>query len=98
MNLSELRAQALERDGGCVWPGCGVRNPDWLQLAHLIHRGMGSLKSVNTLENTVMLCAGPDTLDHHGILDGRTVAGRRLEVCGLLAAYLRRERCGGSSS
>ena len=83
MNLSALRAEALERDGGCRWPGCCYAGR--LELAHLEHRGMGGHPSANTLENVVILCEM-----HHAILDGRTVQGRRLEVCGLLVAYLRR--------
>jgi hypothetical protein len=58
-------------------------------MAHLEHRGHGGHDSANRLENVVMLCgAGPGSADHHGILDGRTVQGRRHEVCRLLAAYL----------
>lgn len=52
MNLSELRAEVFERDGGCVWPSCTLdtsNNP--LQLAHLQHRGMGGSQSRNTADN-----------------------------------------------
>lgn len=70
--LAELRAQALERDGGCVWPNCGhditYGNP--LQMAHLNHRGMGGSTSVNTLDGVVMVCR-----IHHDCLDGRTGLG-----------------------
>ncbi len=91
MKPADLRALALERDGGCRWPDCDVRNSDLLQLAHLEHRGAGGSEQANRLANTVMLCFGPGTADHHGILDGRTVAGRRREVRVLLTAWLRRE-------
>jgi hypothetical protein len=57
-------------------------------MAHLEHRGMGGHDSANRLGNVVMLCAGPGTADHHGILDGRTVAGRRHAVVALLQAWL----------
>lgn len=66
--LSVLRADVLERDGGCVWPGCDTTDP--LQLAHLTHRGMGGSKTRNTEANTVILCRL-----HHDCLDGRTGLG-----------------------
>ncbi len=90
MRPADLRALALERDRGCRWPECPVRDPGRLELAHLEHRGMGGSDEANTPGNTVMLCSGAGTADHHGILDGRTVAGRRREVRVLLTAWLRR--------
>jgi len=62
----------MERDGGCVWPGCDreITSMNPLQLAHLKHRGMGGSKTRNTEENCVILCA-----DHHDCLDGRTGLG-----------------------
>jgi hypothetical protein len=87
MELAELREQAMLRDKGrCAWTGCGIR--DRLEMAHLHHRGMGGSDEANRLENVAMLCAGPGTPDHHGILDGRTVAGRRREVALLLGQVL----------
>jgi hypothetical protein len=69
VSLSQLRAEVLERDGGCVWPGCDTPQQN-LQLAHLTHRGMGGSEAANTPANTVMLC-----LRHHDCLDGRTGLG-----------------------
>lgn len=85
MNLSELREQALERDGGCVWPSPLHEGP--LELMHLTHRGMGGDDSVNTLDQVAIGCRF-----HHDILDGRSVAGRKQAVADLLAAYLGRKR------
>lgn len=68
MSLSQLRADVLERDGGCVWPGCNSGLP--LQLAHLTHRGMGGAPERNTMSNCVALCTR-----HHDCLDGRTGLG-----------------------
>lgn len=88
--LQELRSQALERDGGCVWPGCDQNTKadyhesgrnyfdrlDDLQLAHLTHRGMGGSSQRNTLDNVVILCRR-----HHDCLDGRTGLGTlRIEL------------------
>lgn len=67
-DLSSLRANVLERDGGCVWPV--DHHEGKLELAHLSHRGMGGSTSRNTEENCVTLC----TL-HHNCLDGRTGLG-----------------------
>lgn len=67
--LSDLRAEVLERDGGCIWPGC-EHHTEPLQLAHLTHRGMGGSKSRNTPDNCVTLCR-----IHHDCLDGRTGLG-----------------------
>ena len=84
-DLSVLRAQALERDGGCVWPSRFHEGP--LELMHLTHRGMGGDEKVNRLDQVAIGCRA-----HHDILDGRSVAGRKAAVCDLLAAYLGRER------
>ena len=71
--MAELRESAMERDGGCRWPGCiyaidGFTNP--LQMAHIKHRGMGGSKSRNIPENCAWLCER-----HHDVLDGRTALG-----------------------
>lgn len=79
--LSDLREQAFALAGWeCEWPGCLIR--DGLVLAHLNHRGMGGLNAANVVENVACLCTY-----HHDILDGRTVRGRRFEVCALLKAF-----------
>ncbi len=73
MSLSELRAEALERDRGCRWPGCTYDIDDFqnrLEMAHLTHRGMGGSEEANTLDNVVSLCRR-----HHDCLDGRTGLG-----------------------
>lgn len=68
-DLAELRAQALERDGGCKWPGCDyqIDLANNLQMAHIKHRGMGGRTSVNRLDEVVILCAL-----HHRLFDGET--------------------------
>lgn len=68
MTPSELREIVLDRDGGCVWPGCDRNEP--LEMAHLTHRGMGGSKHRNTEDNAVILCQ-----THHSCLDGRTGLG-----------------------
>ena len=84
--LSKLRTEAMERAGSqCEWPNCGTAYE--LQMAHLVHRGMGGSPKANTLANVCMLC-----VYHHDILDGRTVKGRRHAVTGLLGYYLRTKR------
>jgi hypothetical protein len=76
----------MKRDGGmCQWPGCGMTTE--LQMAHLVHRGMGGSPKANVLENVVMLCTY-----HHDILDGRAEKGRRHAVTQLLTHYLRTKR------
>ncbi len=76
----------MERDAGmCQWPGCGVTSG--LQMAHLVHRGMGGSPKANVLSNVVMLC-----LFHHDILDGRSEKGRRHAVQTLLSYYLTQRR------
>ena len=88
-DLSELRAQALERDGGCRWPGCTLTIDDFanrLEMAHLVHRGMGGNPGVNQLSEVVMLCR-----THHDCLDGRTGLGTlRYELATMLRHELHR--------
>jgi hypothetical protein len=85
--LSELRADALERDGGCRWPGCDYAIDEFanpLQMAHLTHRGMGGGTERNRLDNVIMLCS-----THHNCLDGRTGLGTlRLELNAMLKAQI----------
>ena len=59
---SELRVQALERDGYvCVWPGC---HATWrLEMAHLLPKGSGGK---NVIGNVAMMCKY-----HHAMHDGR---------------------------
>ena len=67
--LAELREACFARDGGCKWPGhvdFGHIELDTLQMAHIVHRGMGGSKERNTLDGVVALCAF-----HHSIYDGR---------------------------
>jgi 5-methylcytosine-specific restriction endonuclease McrA len=70
--LYALREEVFIRDHyRCVWPGCsGPRSlaliDGGLQLAHLVHRGMGGSKYANRPENCVTLCSF-----HHDIFDGR---------------------------
>ena len=71
-DLKALRHEVFERDGyECKWPGCGsdigfppATNP--LEMAHLVHRGMGGSKERNTLDGCITLCRY-----HHSIFDGR---------------------------
>jgi len=64
--LSALRDEAMARDGRCRWPGCTYTEREApLQMAHLVHRGMGGSKYANRLENVAMLCE-----IHHRCLDG----------------------------
>lgn len=87
-DLSLLRVAAMERAGNtCEWPRCF--STDRLQLAHLLHRGMGGSEAANTLGNVAILCGW-----HHDILDGRTVKGRRAEVATLLGSFLIGRRWG----
>ena len=82
MSLSELREEALERDGyRCVWPGCQSR--DDLEMAHLEPKGMGGRPSVNVIDNVAILCRR-----HHSLLDGRSHYGLKRELLYLLEAYL----------
>jgi len=71
--LSALRDEVFARDGSCRWPGCVLPTTDaWgyehnpLEMAHLVHRGMGGSRERNTLANVVVLCRA-----HHALLDGR---------------------------
>lgn len=76
--LAALRETVFDRDGWrCVWPGCSddsgltaLPPGRTLQLAHLVHRGMGGSKYANRPENCVTLCSV-----HHDCLDGRTSLG-----------------------
>ena len=82
MSLRALRDNVLERDGQCVWPGCDyeITGTNPLQLAHLVHRGMGGSQSRNTEDNCVTLCR-----IHHDILDGRQGIGKsRYELVTML--------------
>lgn len=80
--LRDLREEVFSRDRyRCVWPGCSTSEWDQrffgvnptaenlarpLQLAHLVHRGMGGSKYANRPDNCVTLCRL-----HHDIFDGR---------------------------
>jgi len=77
---SELRAQAMERDGGCLWPDDGQHDGP-LEMAHLQQASQGG---PDTLDNVVMLCQF-----HHDVLDNRTVKGRREAMMTLLREHLR---------
>ena len=99
MSLHQLKADVLERDGGCVWPGCDyeITGTNPLQLAHLTHRGMGGSKHRNTEDNCVTLCR-----KDHDVFDGRM--GLQFTICRTrtaLDAYLRglpsREKNHGST-
>lgn len=81
MNRSDLRAEALERDGGCVWPQCTGTEP--LEMAHIRGIGMGGRPSADTLDNVAILCRF-----HHALLDGRSHFRLRVELSNLLSAYL----------
>lgn len=75
---SELRAQALERDGHrCRWPNCSS-GP--LEMCHLKQLSQGG---ADHLFNVVMLCRF-----HHGVLDNRIQNGRRDAIRQLLEAWL----------
>ena len=74
-----LRAQALERDQGCVWPDDFHDGP--LEMAHLEPSGMGGRGSVDVLANVRTLCRR-----HHGLLDGRDHAGLKRALVALLKA------------
>lgn len=83
VNRSDLRAQAMARDGRCVW--CAVLGyrkdrSDILELAHLRGVGMGGRKSADTLDGVGTLCR-----IHHDLLDGRNYADKRVEIAGLLS-------------
>jgi 5-methylcytosine-specific restriction endonuclease McrA len=81
-SLSGLRNEANDRaQGMCEWPKCG--SPYDLEMAHLIHRGMGGSPAANVLSNVAMLCRY-----HHDIFDGRSEQGRKKAVADLLRAYL----------
>lgn len=87
VNRSDLRAQALARDGRCVW--CAVLGyrkdrSDILELAHLRGVGVGGRKSADTLDGVLIL----DRVCHD-MLDGRQMSGRREAVAGLLAHIVR---------
>ena len=86
-DLKALRAEVLHRDRGwCVWPGC---EPDIdktpLQMAHLVHRGMGGSVERNTASNCVTLCSY-----HHSIFDGRDGSSNtKRELAVMLKAQIR---------
>lgn len=88
---SELREQAMIRDGGrCVW--CQVLGfdkdlSDIKECAHLRGIGAGGRKSGDTLANQATLCR-----PHHDLLDGRQLSGRREALAGLLAYIVRTRR------
>lgn len=84
---SELRIQALARDGRCVWcavTGQKTDRSDVLESAHLRGIGAGGRKSGDTLENLITLCRW-----HHDLLDGRSHSSQRFEVAGLLAHIIK---------
>lgn len=64
-NLSQLRADVLDRDQGCIWP---ADHDGPLELVHLRHRGMGGTTTHNNERDCVIMCRF-----HHAIYDGRTV-------------------------
>lgn len=60
--MNPLRAEAVARDGGCMWPpSCDL--PGRLEMAHIIPKGSGGSDTIN---NVVMLCKY-----HHDLHDGR---------------------------
>lgn len=78
---SELRAVAMERDGGrCAWPGCS--EVFRLEMSHIWPIGMGGRKSADTIENVWMLCKRD-----HDHFDGRTPQRQR-EYRALAEAYV----------
>lgn len=86
MTPSELRPIVLERDGGCVWPGCSIEIDQWnpLEMAHLTHRGIGGSEAANREDNCVMLCRL-----HHTVFDGRQGQGKaRTEIASMLRAVV----------
>lgn len=90
-SLAPLRNEAMERAGHmCEWPGCGMRQN--LQMAHLVHRGMGGSPKANVLANVCILCDY-----HHDILDGRSVKGRRNAVQRLLSYWLTQKWTDGTT-
>lgn len=76
--MSALRKLVFVRDGSrCRWPGCGTT--DDLEMAHLVHRGMGGSREQNTVDNCLVLCSF-----HHDMFDGR-ITLKRWELARLLA-------------
>lgn len=87
--LRSLREEVFARDQGCVWPGCDARYANGkvygLQLAHLVHRGMGGSKYANRPDNCVTLCRM-----HHDIFDGRDGSSNtKRELAVMLKAQIR---------
>ncbi|HYZ91991.1 MAG TPA: DUF222 domain-containing protein [Actinomycetota bacterium] len=56
-----LRRVLVERDGGCVWPGCACAH--WLHAHHVIHVAHGGRTDE---DNLVMLCPTHHRLVHEG--------------------------------
>ena len=79
---SDLRAEALERDGWqCAWPTCDVE-ASWLEMAHIWPIGMGGRRDADVIDNVWMLCKY-----HHDLFDGR-VPQKQREYRALAAAYV----------
>jgi predicted restriction endonuclease len=82
MNRSDLRAEAMQRDGfRCAWPTCNIE-ASWLEMAHIWPTGMGGNPSRDRIENVWMLCKY-----HHDLFDGR-VPQKQREYRALAAAYV----------
>ena len=58
---SALRRALEQRDGGCVWQGCGAP-VSWCDAHHIIHWANGGETSLN---NTQLLCRTHHTATHH---------------------------------
>jgi hypothetical protein len=52
-------------------------------MAHLEPKGMGGRKSVNRLDNVIILCRY-----HHDLFDGRTHEGLKRELAALLRTLI----------
>lgn len=76
---SVLRKEALQRDGGCVWPDCDHEGR--LEMAHIVPSGSGGR---DELDAVAMLCRTA-----HNVLDAR-VSWKQAQprVYDLYCAYL----------
>ncbi len=59
---SAIRRALEQRDGGCVWTGCGAPL-SWCDAHHIIHWADGGTTALNDLE---LLCRRHHTATHNG--------------------------------